>query len=755
MKKNCRNPQKRFLSVLTAFLTMALAIALFPAVTAASESDFIFDESSGSILKYIGTETEVVIPETINGVKVRQIGDDAFRQHRDFVTSITIPASVTIIKELAFYCCDSLTEIKVVEENTVYTSIDGVLFSKDKKTLCCYPPGRSGIYTVPDGVTVIGDNAFSVCRKLTTVMLPNGVHSIGEKAFFGSSLSDISIPKSVSFTGSNAFQQTSLTSIEFPGNEVVLSAELFRDCKKLTEVTISGCLALGSGVFRDCTSLRSITWNGNGLDCIPHNVFYGCSLLREIKIPDGVTKIEDYACYNCSSLTDITIPNSVKAIGSQTFYNCKSLTNVHYLGTEKQWSQCKRGSYNDDLMYATRIFIDGSSVTGFKGSCGENLIWNLKAKGGTLTISGSGDMTDYKYATSFPVWNDDTTKIVIEDGVTSIGRYAFKKFASLKSVEMPSSITEIGEGAFQYCGNLSQIIYYGTEEDWQLIRMLDSDRESLTPKVVFSESIPPEHVCDKGKLISYETNHPHYSCYECSVCGKVWHDTSETRKIENCTKCYPPVTPSVKNTYYFDESYNADGTITVEVGVNTVGCVAIAGGVTFDPDVLECLEIDKTKSAFTTVVGPQQEVGNRNGQLNFSADSSSATANLTGKVPLFTAVFRPKKQTTTTFRGTVNSACNKDLKDVIFTAGEKTISTVGTPIVSFLWGDVDGNDKVDSKDKVLAARYLAKWAVNGGFNKAAADFNKDGDVTSAEAVVLARYLAKWTNLPYPVGQKAS
>ena len=72
----------------------------------------------------------------------------------------------------------------------------------------------------------------------------------------------------------------------------------------------------------------------------------------------------------------------------------------------------------------------------------------------------------------------------------------------------------------------------------------------------------------------------------------------------------------------------------------------------------------------------------------------------------------------------------------------------------FIWGDVDGNGKVETKDKVLISRYLAKWTMNGGFNQAAADFNKDGDVTSAEAVVLARYLAKWTNLPYPVGQLA-
>ncbi len=79
----------------------------------------------------------------------------------------------------------------------------------------------------------------------------------------------------------------------------------------------------------------------------------------------------------------------------------------------------------------------------------------------------------------------------------------------------------------------------------------------------------------------------------------------------------------------------------------------------------------------------------------------------------------------------------------------------GNEVAGFIWGDVDGSGKVDSKDKVLASRYLAKWTMDDSFNKDAIDFDKDGEVKAADAVVLARYLAKWSGLPYPVGEPAN
>ncbi|MBQ4358619.1 MAG: leucine-rich repeat domain-containing protein, partial [Paludibacteraceae bacterium] len=156
---------------------------------------------SSSPWKYNLSIKNVVIN---NGVK--SIGNYAFYS-RSGLTSITIPNSVTSIGSHAFSCCEGLasvtignsvtsigsspfwnstglTSINVAEDNLNYASIDGVLYSKDKKTLRVYPQGKTGSFTIPNGVTSIGSTAFGICTGLTSVTIPNSVTSIGRQAFY-------------------------------------------------------------------------------------------------------------------------------------------------------------------------------------------------------------------------------------------------------------------------------------------------------------------------------------------------------------------------------------------------------------------------------------------------------------------------------------------------------------------------------------------------------------------------------------------
>ena len=198
----------------------------------------VVNDNELAITAYTGDDTIVNIPSEIDGKPVTSIGYCAFTgltsvEISDSVTSIgryafwncthltsvEIPNSVTSIGDHAFRNCSSLTDINVDSNNADYSSMDGVLFNKDKTELICYPIGKTNTsYTIPNSVTSIGDCAFRNCTSLTSVTIPDSVTSIGYFAFEGcTSLTSVTIPDSVTIIGSLAFSRcTSLTDLKIP-----------------------------------------------------------------------------------------------------------------------------------------------------------------------------------------------------------------------------------------------------------------------------------------------------------------------------------------------------------------------------------------------------------------------------------------------------------------------------------------------------------------------------------------------------------
>ncbi len=256
------------------------------------QDDYLFYNDNGSyyLVGYKGAETELMLPDTVNG-NTYKIYEYAFAYcYR--LTSVTISNGVTSIGHNAFYNCSSLTSI-----------------------------------TISDGVTSIGDYAFEYCRSLTSITIPDGVTSIGSSAFaYCSSLTSITIPDSVTSIGSSAFAYcSSLTSITIPNGVTSIGYSAFSDCDSLTSITIPDSVtSIGGAAFFNCGSLTSIT------------------------IPVSVTSIGVSAFFNCGSLTSITIPVSVTSIGDYAFYNCSNLT-IYCEVTSKP-----RGwSWRWDVLYTT------------------------------------------------------------------------------------------------------------------------------------------------------------------------------------------------------------------------------------------------------------------------------------------------------------------------------------------------------------------------------------------------------------------
>ena len=202
----------------------------------------------------ISLET-VILPKSVT-----LIGNAAF-QGCGGLTSITIPNNVTSIGEGAFGGCTGLKKFVVSEENPNYSALDGVLFNKDKTILLAYPNASSGVYSIPNGVTSIGNAAFQGCRGLTSVTIPNTVTSIGNSAFFDcSGLTNITIGSSVTSIGGSAFFRCyGLTSVTIPNSVTSIGERAFQECDGLTSVTIgSGVTQIQWHAFWNCTGLTEI-----------------------------------------------------------------------------------------------------------------------------------------------------------------------------------------------------------------------------------------------------------------------------------------------------------------------------------------------------------------------------------------------------------------------------------------------------------------------------------------------------------------
>ena len=230
-----------------AFMNSGLRSVTIPeSVTSIGEYAFEYSMSLSS----------VTIPEGVTS-----IGRSAFYGCRS-LTSLTIPASVVQIGDEALAKCDRLTSINVASGNLSFSSVDGVLFNKDRTALLACPAGKSGAYQIPDGVTEIGRSAFCGCEKLTDISIPDGVTEIGMGAFANCTyVRSLTIPEGVTEISDNAFWFCSrATSITIPEGVTSIGSNAFTGCQALTSVTIPASVtSIGAFAFDYATSMTEIT----------------------------------------------------------------------------------------------------------------------------------------------------------------------------------------------------------------------------------------------------------------------------------------------------------------------------------------------------------------------------------------------------------------------------------------------------------------------------------------------------------------
>ena len=247
--------------------------------------------------------TEYTIP---NGVT--KIGNYAFFFCEN-LTSITIPNSVTTIEEGAFKGCDNLKTFK-----GELASADGRCLIKNGE-LIAFAPGGPTEYTIPSGITKIGDYAFQDCNNLTSITIPYGVTTIGEGAFSRcSNLRSITIPNSVTTIEEGAFFYCGLTSITIPSSVTKIGPCAFECCDNLTSINIpNGVREIKCSTFASCTNLRSVTIS-NSVTRIGAGAFSYCTNLTNVNIPSSVTKIGPHAFEGCN------VSYQIKALAERLLY---------------------------------------------------------------------------------------------------------------------------------------------------------------------------------------------------------------------------------------------------------------------------------------------------------------------------------------------------------------------------------------------------------------------------------------------------
>ncbi|MBQ8027827.1 MAG: leucine-rich repeat domain-containing protein [Clostridia bacterium] len=331
-------------------------------------------------------------------------------------------------------------------------------------------------------------------ENFETVVIKNGVTSIGEYVFYMSSMSDITIPDSVTTIGELAFYFcTKLANIDIPDSVTTIGDYNFNLCSSITHVNLgSGVTTIGESVFSNCSKLTSIIvdadnkfysnddkgvlfnkdksvlvkypeGNADTSYIIPNSVtsvedyaLYNCYSLTSITIPDGLTTIGESVFSNCSKLTSINIPSSVTTIGESVFSGCSKLTSIIVDADNKFYSNDDKGVlFNKDksvlVKYPegnadTSYTIPNSVTTIGNTAFSSNNLTNINIPNSVTTIGNS--------AFSF---NNNLTNINIPDSVTTIGNGAFYNSHALTNIDIPDSVITIGASAFDNCYKLTNV----------------------------------------------------------------------------------------------------------------------------------------------------------------------------------------------------------------------------------------------------------------------------------------------------------
>lgn len=441
----------------------------------------------------------IAVPNT-----VKSIGQSAFASCTN-VGTISLGSSVSEIASGVFTGCSSLLNINVDNANVTYSTIDGVLYSKDQLTLIQYPIGRSGDYAIPTSVKTIGSSAFLSCVGLQSVQISQAIISIQSSAFANSGLTSVSIGHADSISTATV----SIASDAFAGCKAITKLLLnknftfssenspFQNSSLVTEILIgNGIISIPNNSFAGCTGLKSVQLGqnnsmGNNAITVSASAFSGCTnfatlelnksinitgyaspftSISSLTVGNGVVFIGNQAFSNCINLGSAILPASVQKIGNSAFQYCAKLQSATFSGVDSIgngafWGCSSLASIaipNKVKTIESATFHGctalasaslGDSITQIKDNAfyGCNLLASITIPNATKSID------------TYAFYNcSSMTSATLGTSLSSISTYAFSGCSSLQSIQFPGSLTSIGDNAFENCKGLTSLFIPST-----------------------------------------------------------------------------------------------------------------------------------------------------------------------------------------------------------------------------------------------------------------------------------------------------
>ncbi len=421
--------KKRIVSI---FLVLCITFTLLPFSVSAVQTEtvgpmtFEIENGTAKLIQCGETDGVLEVPETVSGCPVTVIGAEAFRNSK--ITGIQLPNTLETVERSAFSG----------------SSLESVV--------------------IPGSVKILSNSAFSRCNYLDKVVVSEGVEVLDNSAFAGSgsyAIIAVTLPSTLKKLGSNVFCNSSLHHLDIPDSVTEIGEKCFAGVRYLKELDLPASVqTIGESAFEG-SELKRLYLDKTSVQIIPKKMAFACSELEELRLPNAILEICDYAFSACNQLKAVEIPDSVTAIGPHGFSGCGSIETLVLTGNlEKLGDSC---------------FMDCHSL--------KTVILPPK-----LTSIPS-QLFEHSY-------NLET--VLIPDSVTSIGQFAFLFCYRLKGIRLPKNLKEIPHSCFRGCSSMEYVLMTSSVKRINENAFDECDKLSgfyyLGTEKQFNNSIRPEYI---------------------------------------------------------------------------------------------------------------------------------------------------------------------------------------------------------------------------------------------------------------------